>query len=302
MLIAAAAGDSQRFDQIWNWTKQNLRRDDGLISFKWRDGKIEDPEAASDADVDAARALLVASCRFNQPGQAPGGPGAGRGDPRQGDRRGGREPGAHRRAVGQQRAPDHQPQLLLTGHLRGAGQGLRRRRRVGQPVGQLADDHRPADDRLLAAAARLGEARGRQAGADRHARRPRRRPRSSASTPRARWSGSPRTPTRPAARSRPGRGRCSRARTRTRSWWSATSPASRPAAPSIRSCSWPRPERPTPRARTSERDKLLNAASALDQNSSTYYGVGLGGDRSLHAQTDALDALLGALAALAHRA
>ena len=67
MLIAAASGDSQRFDQIWNWTKQNLRRDDGLISFKWRDGKVEDPQAASDADIDAARALLVASCRFNQP-------------------------------------------------------------------------------------------------------------------------------------------------------------------------------------------------------------------------------------------
>jgi endo-1,4-beta-D-glucanase Y len=69
MLIAAASGDSQRFDQIWNWTKQNLRRPDGLISFKWRDGKIEDPQAASDADVDAARALLVASCRFKRPAQ-----------------------------------------------------------------------------------------------------------------------------------------------------------------------------------------------------------------------------------------
>lgn len=67
MLIAAAAGDSQRFDSIWNWTKENIRRPDGLISFLWRDGKVEDPEAASDADVDAARALLVASCRFNRP-------------------------------------------------------------------------------------------------------------------------------------------------------------------------------------------------------------------------------------------
>ncbi len=69
MLIAAAAGDSQRFDSIWNWTKENIRRPDGLISFLWRDGKVEDPEAASDADVDAARALLVASCRFNRPAQ-----------------------------------------------------------------------------------------------------------------------------------------------------------------------------------------------------------------------------------------
>ncbi len=67
MLIAAAVGDSKRFDAIWSWTKRNMRRPDGLISFLWRDGRVQDPEAASDADVDAARALLVAACRFNQP-------------------------------------------------------------------------------------------------------------------------------------------------------------------------------------------------------------------------------------------
>jgi len=31
MLIAAAIGDSRRVDQIWGWTKSNLRRPDGLI-------------------------------------------------------------------------------------------------------------------------------------------------------------------------------------------------------------------------------------------------------------------------------
>lgn len=67
MLIAAAIGDEQRFDAIWDWTKVNLRRPDGLISFLWRDGRVEDPEAASDADVDAARALLAAACRFKRP-------------------------------------------------------------------------------------------------------------------------------------------------------------------------------------------------------------------------------------------
>ena len=67
MLIAAAIGDSKRFDSIWGWTKDNLRRKDGLISFLWRDGKVQDPQAASDADVDAARALLVAACRFHRP-------------------------------------------------------------------------------------------------------------------------------------------------------------------------------------------------------------------------------------------
>jgi endo-1,4-beta-D-glucanase Y len=67
MLIAAAIGDEQRFDAIWEWTKANIRRPDGLISFLWRDGRVEDPEPASDADVDAVRALLAASCRFDRP-------------------------------------------------------------------------------------------------------------------------------------------------------------------------------------------------------------------------------------------
>jgi endoglucanase len=67
MLLAAATGDSQRFDSIWGWTKANLRRQDGLLSFLWRDGRVQDPQAASDADLDATRALLVASCRFHRP-------------------------------------------------------------------------------------------------------------------------------------------------------------------------------------------------------------------------------------------
>ena len=67
MLLAAAIGDAQRFDAIWGWTKSNLQRPDGLISFLWRDGRVQDPQAASDADVDAARALLVGACRFGRP-------------------------------------------------------------------------------------------------------------------------------------------------------------------------------------------------------------------------------------------
>lgn len=67
MLLAAAIGDAQRFDAIWAWTKQNLRRPDGLISFLWKDGRIQDPQAAADADLDAARALLVGACRFDRP-------------------------------------------------------------------------------------------------------------------------------------------------------------------------------------------------------------------------------------------
>jgi endo-1,4-beta-D-glucanase Y len=67
MLVAAAVEDEQRFDAIWEWTKANMRRPDGLISFLWRDGRVQDPEAAADADVDAARALLAAACHFDRP-------------------------------------------------------------------------------------------------------------------------------------------------------------------------------------------------------------------------------------------
>ena len=67
MLLAAAIGDSKRFDAIWNWTQHNLQRPDGLISFLWQGGHVKDPQAASDADLDATRALLVAACRFRRP-------------------------------------------------------------------------------------------------------------------------------------------------------------------------------------------------------------------------------------------
>ena len=67
MLLAAAIGDSKRFGAIWTWTENNLMRPDGLISFLWRGGHVQDPQAASDADLDASRALLLAACRFNRP-------------------------------------------------------------------------------------------------------------------------------------------------------------------------------------------------------------------------------------------
>jgi endoglucanase len=67
MLLAAAIGDQRRFDEIWAWTQNNLRRPDGLLEFLWRDGRVVDPQAASDADLDASRALLLAGCRFHQP-------------------------------------------------------------------------------------------------------------------------------------------------------------------------------------------------------------------------------------------
>jgi endoglucanase len=66
MLAAAAVGDERRFDQIWSWTQRNLMTGDGLLAFHWVNGKVVDPTPAADADLDAARALLVASCRFGR--------------------------------------------------------------------------------------------------------------------------------------------------------------------------------------------------------------------------------------------
>ncbi|HLM51118.1 MAG TPA: glycosyl hydrolase family 8 [Solirubrobacteraceae bacterium] len=67
MLIAAGLGDWSRFDTIWNWTRDHLRRSDGLLSWRWAGGRVVGQEAASDADLDAARALLVAGCRRDRP-------------------------------------------------------------------------------------------------------------------------------------------------------------------------------------------------------------------------------------------
>ncbi|MBV9805810.1 MAG: hypothetical protein JO286_01445 [Solirubrobacterales bacterium] len=67
MLAAAALGDQRRFERIWSWTKDNMLQSNGLLAFHWAGGRVVDPHPAADADLDAARALLVASCRFNQP-------------------------------------------------------------------------------------------------------------------------------------------------------------------------------------------------------------------------------------------
>jgi endoglucanase len=62
MLAAAGLRDWRRFDAIWAWTRQHLGRPDGLLSWRWAGGRVAGQEAASDADLDTARALLVAGC------------------------------------------------------------------------------------------------------------------------------------------------------------------------------------------------------------------------------------------------
>ncbi|MDT9594966.1 glycosyl hydrolase family 8 [Nocardioides zeae] len=67
LLIALGAGDRSTFGEVWDWTRDNLVRDDGLLSWRWADGEVVDPSAATDADLDAARALVLAGERFDEP-------------------------------------------------------------------------------------------------------------------------------------------------------------------------------------------------------------------------------------------
>lgn len=61
LLIAYAAGDRERFGQIWSWTKRHLLTEDSLLSWRWTpEGGVADEQSASDADLDAARALVLA--------------------------------------------------------------------------------------------------------------------------------------------------------------------------------------------------------------------------------------------------
>jgi endo-1,4-beta-D-glucanase Y len=65
MLIAAGIGDQQRFRTVWSWTKDHLQRPDKLLSWRWANGTVTDVNSAADADLDAARALLLAGKRFS---------------------------------------------------------------------------------------------------------------------------------------------------------------------------------------------------------------------------------------------
>jgi endoglucanase len=78
MLLAVAERDEERFDQVWTWTRDHLQREDGLLSWRWQDGRVTDREAAADADLDAARALMLAAKRFDEPRYAEDGRALGR--------------------------------------------------------------------------------------------------------------------------------------------------------------------------------------------------------------------------------
>ncbi|WP_206074474.1 glycosyl hydrolase family 8 [Antribacter gilvus] len=67
LLAAVTADDEKSFDEIWDWTAAELVRDDGLLAWRWDEGRVVDDEPASDADLDAARALVLAGDRFDRP-------------------------------------------------------------------------------------------------------------------------------------------------------------------------------------------------------------------------------------------
>ena len=66
LFAAVIAEDEERFDEIWEWTQEELVRPDGLMAWRWDDGEVVDDEPASDADLDAARALVLAGDRFGR--------------------------------------------------------------------------------------------------------------------------------------------------------------------------------------------------------------------------------------------
>jgi cellulose synthase (UDP-forming) len=64
MLLALALGDRREFDRVWRFTQKQLQLPDGLLASRWAAGRIASPQPASDADLDAADALVLAGERF----------------------------------------------------------------------------------------------------------------------------------------------------------------------------------------------------------------------------------------------
>ena len=71
MLRAVWMDDQETFAASWQWTKDNLQRDDSLLAARFgerADGSygIQDENSATDADVDVAFALLMAYSRWQE--------------------------------------------------------------------------------------------------------------------------------------------------------------------------------------------------------------------------------------------
>lgn len=67
MLLDVATGDRRQFSLVWRWSQQHLSESDGLLASHWANGSVVDPNSASDADVDIARALVLAGSHWGEP-------------------------------------------------------------------------------------------------------------------------------------------------------------------------------------------------------------------------------------------
>ena len=68
LLLTAATGRRSAFARVWGWTRAHLQRPDGLLAWRWASGRVvATTSPPPDADLDAARALLVAAGRFRRP-------------------------------------------------------------------------------------------------------------------------------------------------------------------------------------------------------------------------------------------
>ena len=61
--------DRKTFDRVLDWTKRHLRREDGLHAWSWdpKTSRVDDPNCATDGDVEIAFALAMASVAFDHP-------------------------------------------------------------------------------------------------------------------------------------------------------------------------------------------------------------------------------------------
>lgn len=57
LVLAVALGDEERATSIVEWTETHLARDDGMLAWRWDQGRTVDTEPASDADLAYAWAL-----------------------------------------------------------------------------------------------------------------------------------------------------------------------------------------------------------------------------------------------------
>ncbi|HUE25416.1 MAG TPA: glycosyl hydrolase family 8, partial [Solirubrobacteraceae bacterium] len=64
MLLAVALDNQARFKTIWGWTRSHLQQPSGLLASDWSNGRVVSARPATDADLDAADALVLAGQRF----------------------------------------------------------------------------------------------------------------------------------------------------------------------------------------------------------------------------------------------